>query len=131
MSIEENVLKELIGIFPNEGHVVPYIELKFRLASQCSPKELEKFLDKLIENDILTRYEFNNTVHYKSKTDIPLSLGGKPASPEETTMSSTTPTFNGADQLAALSKIVIELVKNVDNVNLNSLIENYKKDFKL
>ena len=54
-------------------------DIKFRLGGKYGQENLDRVLEKLVEKEVLNRFEFNNNVNYKSKEDIPLNLGGATA----------------------------------------------------
>lgn len=111
------MLKDMMGIFPVEGQVVPYVELKFRLGAKYGQDVLDDVLTDLVNKEILSRFEFNNTVHYKSKKDIPLSLAG---SAQDTTDPS---------QLSALSELVLALAESSSDDRVSQLLDQYKQNF--
>ena len=120
--MSNELLIELIDLFPSIGMVVPEVELKFRLAAKHGQDTLDDVLGKLVDKQVLSKFDFNNMVHYKSKEDIPITLGGKPAAGRAAA--------NGA-QIAELSKIVIELAKSNDNTELTDLVKAYQEKYSL
>ena len=115
---EQAILKDLIELFPVENQVVPYVELKFRLGPKYG-EDLETMLKKLVDIEILSRFEFNNTVHYKSKKDIPLKLNTGDSSAAQV----------DDDQIKELSKLVFALATTSGNKELEDLANEYKKKY--
>ncbi|MHA2251735.1 MAG: hypothetical protein ACXAD7_15330 [Candidatus Kariarchaeaceae archaeon] len=118
------ILKELLDVFPTVNYTVPYIEMKFRMAGKHGEEKLLEVLASLVEKGVLSKFDFNNQVHYKSKEDIPLSLDGSAAA-----ASSTAPSSGQSDQLTDLSKIVVELSKTVDNDKIHDLVQRYQDTY--
>ncbi|MHA2172857.1 MAG: hypothetical protein ACXADH_11480 [Candidatus Kariarchaeaceae archaeon] len=121
--MSNELLIELIDLFPSVGMVVPEVELKFRLAAKHGQDTLDDVLDKLVNKQILSRFDFNNMIHYKSKEDIPITLGGKPAAGGAATAAA-----NGV-QLIELSKIVMELAKSANNAEVSDLAKAYQEKY--
>lgn len=117
---EKELLGDFMELFPVEGQVVPYIELKFRLASKYSQEDLDEMLEKLTEKGVLNRFEFNNTVHYKSKKDIPIALSAS---------SSSTTSADGADQLARLSELVLSIADSLENEEIKKMASDYRENY--
>lgn len=117
--MSNEILAELQDVFPTENFTVPYIEMKFRLAGKYGEDKLEEVLLALIEKGVLVKFEFNNSIQYKSKKEIPITLGKR-----KSAAAGKTP-----DQLTELSKIVIELAK--DNPNLADMVKSYQEKYKI
>lgn len=120
MPDEKELLTELMDVFPNVGFVVPYVELKFRLAGKYGPELLDATLEKLVGKEILNKFEFNNSVNYKSKEEIPVSLGG----------SKSAAGGDSSQQLKDLSEIVMAIGKALGNDSVNALISKYASNYK-
>ena len=119
---EKAFLSDLIEVFPSQGSVVPYVEMKFRLAPKYSPEGMESMLTQLIEKGILTKFEFNNTIHYKAKEEIPVSLGATASSGNN---SGSAP----SGQMKDLEKIIFAIGTAMNNDNVADLINEYQKNY--
>ena len=73
--MSDELLRALIEAFPSEGVTIPLIELKFRYAGKYGLEELESLLKELVEKKIMTSYEFNGSLNYKTLKDLPIKLG--------------------------------------------------------
>ena len=122
MADEDTLLIEISDLFPTIGMVVPYIEIKFRLAGKHGQDLVDAILRKLVESEIMSRFEFNNQIHYKSREDIPISFGVKsnPNPPNNQTKSS---------QLEDLSKIVLAISETLNIPEINEMVNNYKSKY--
>jgi hypothetical protein len=116
---ERELLTAFMELFPVDGQVVPLVEIKFRLAAKFGSESVEEMLDKLVEDEVLSRFEFNNTVHYKSKKDIPLTLGGG---------SSASPAADSG-QISALSDLVVALAQSSSDSKVKELLAKYQDQF--
>jgi hypothetical protein len=114
---ERELLTAFMELFPVDGQVVPLVEIKFRLAAKFGSEKVEEMLDRLVEDEVLSRFEFNNTVHYKSKKDIPLALGAGAA-----------PTAD-ASQISALSDLVVALAQSSSDDKVKELLAKYQEQF--
>ena len=124
---EKALLLELGDVFPTVGAVVPFVELKFRLAGKYTTEGLEGMLTQLVEKDILGRFEFNNSVNYKCKGEIPLSVTAK-AAPTPASGSS-----NGSvddQRIRDLETIVFALGGVVKDLPTQDLISKYQATYK-
>lgn len=123
MENEKEILLELGNIFTGPGIVTPFVELKFRLSGQFGPDNVEQVLQTLVDKDVLNRFEFNNTVNYKSKEEIPLQLtrGKAPAASSGSSGSS--------EQVKALSVLVLALADEMGNDKVSALADIYKAKF--
>ena len=111
---EQDVLKYLMEIFPAVGSVEgkPLIEMKYKMqfgGSDDKMTELQDVIDKLKEKGVLNEFEFNNTINYKAKKDIPIALAGAGA---------------GGDDLSALKELVLALAAQHDDPKIKELAQN-------
>jgi len=122
MTDENALLIDISNLFPTIGMVVPYIEIKFRLSGKHGQDLVDATLHKLVESENMSRFEFNNQIHYKSKDDIPMSFGPK---------SNSSPSIdsNPPSQLAELSKIVFAISETLNNSKINYMVKNYKSKY--
>lgn len=112
---EKELLADLISVFPMEGANVPYVELKFRFAGKYSPEVLDSTLKNLVDQGVLTTFEFGG-LNYKALKDIP--VGGAKAAPAS----------NGG-QLDDLGKIIVEMAKHINDASLKALVEQYQSKY--
>ena len=122
MADENALLIEISDLFPTIGMVVPYIEIKFRLSGKHGQDFVDATLHKLVESETMSRFEFNNQIHYKSKEDIPMSLGGKPKS-------NPSGGSNNSSQLEDLSKILFAISETLNNSEINEMVQKYKSKY--
>lgn len=121
MADHNALLLEICDLFPSIGMVVPYIEIKFRLAGKHGQDAVETALEELIQMEKMSKFEFNNQLHYKSKDDIPLSFGS---------VKSTASTSGGSsNQLDDLTEIVFAISETLDNSDVSDLIAKYKSKY--
>ncbi|MDH5404343.1 MAG: hypothetical protein OEY49_17725 [Candidatus Heimdallarchaeota archaeon] len=111
---ENEILGELMDVFPNIGARVPYVEIKFKIAGKFGIDKVDPFLEKLENMGILSKYDFNNMLFYKSLKDIPISLGNAAVA-----------SGGSPDQLKELTNIIIEIGKKLNDDSINSLINEY------
>lgn len=122
MADENALLIEISDLFPTIGMVVPYIEIKFRLSGKFGQDFVDSTLHKLVESETVSRFEFNNQIHYKSKDDIPMSFGGKPKSiPSSET--------DNPSQIEDLSKIIFAISETLNNSEVTKMVDNYKSKY--
>ena len=69
----------------------------------------------------MSKFEFNNQLHYKSKDDIPISFGAAKAPSSGDGGSSS--------QLDDLAAIVIAMGEALNNTNVSDLITKYKSKY--
>ena len=69
----------------------------------------------------MSKFEFNNQLHYKSKDDIPITFGNTKSNASETAGSSS--------QLEDLAKIVFAIGDVLDNSGVSDQISKYKSKF--
>ncbi|MCH8905624.1 MAG: hypothetical protein IH840_00930 [Candidatus Heimdallarchaeota archaeon] len=123
MENEKEILLELGNIFTGPGIVTPFVELKFRLSGKFGPDNVEEVLQTLVDKEILNRFEFNNTVNYKSKEEIPMQLdrGAAPAARGGAVGSS--------EQVKALSVLILAMADEMGNDKVSALADIYKAKF--
>lgn len=130
---EQELLQEFIELFPVEGHVVGYVELKYRLAGKYGADTLDEMLEKLIDKGYLSKFEFNNTVNYKAQKEMPVSLDGgggvRSSAPATPTPSGVSQTGGNGNQIKALGDLVVAIAETIDDENVKSQLEAYKKKF--
>lgn len=126
---EKEILTAFMEVFPNEGHVVPMVEIKFRLAARFGAEKVDDILDELVTSEVLSRFEFNNTVHYKAKKDIPLSLKGGSSGNNGETVPAPEVSVESSGQLADLSKLVVAIAKATGNPTVRQLLEEYQEKY--
>lgn len=130
---EQELLKHLMEFFPTEGSVMGVQELKYNIIMKYADlskeeqkeklNEFDELLEKLNEEGILNKFEFNNTVNYKAKQEIPINLGGSSSSKDV-----PSPSTNDA-QLSALSDLVVALAEESDNSQVKTLLDKYKAEY--
>ncbi|MCE7735442.1 MAG: hypothetical protein GPJ54_11230 [Candidatus Heimdallarchaeota archaeon] len=121
MAEQNPLLLEIGDLFPSIGMVVPYIEIKFRLAGKHGQEALDTALEELIQMEKMSKFEFNNQLHYKSKDDIPIAFGSA-----KNTASSPS---NSSNQLEDLAEIVLAIGEALDNPIVSDLISKYKSKY--
>jgi hypothetical protein len=117
-----------MGFFPDVGTTLGEQELKFQVImkygqeTQEVQKEklnaLNEVLNELIEQGILSSFEFGGNLNYKSKKEIPLSIGGAAPAPA-----------TGGDQLKTLSELVLALAASSDDATVADLAKAYKSKY--
>jgi len=117
-------------LFPVVGHVEGEKELKMKIVMKYGgePREvvdeklksLDEVIEELKDQGVLNEFEFNNTINYKAKKDIPISLGRG---------STPTPAPGDGKQLKALSELVVALAKTSDNPDVQDLLNAYTKKY--
>lgn len=131
---EQELLKHLMEFFPTEGSVMGIQELKYNvimkyadLSKDDQKQKLEEFetlLEKLDDEGVLNKFEFNNTVNYKAKQEIPISLGGGGSSGGAVpTPSTDTP------KIKVLSDLVVALAETSDDPKVKTLLNQFKEEF--
>jgi hypothetical protein len=118
MADQNALLLEIGDLFPSIGMVVPYIEIKFRLAGKHGQETLDATLEELVQMDVMSKFEFNGQLHYKSKDDIPITVGNKKGSADAPSESS--------DQVNDLAEIVFAIANSLDNPEINDMVQKYK-----
>jgi hypothetical protein len=124
----KELLTKLNEVFPVQAAVVPYIELRYRYGPQFGVEDLESTLKALVDEGILLRYEFNDSVQYKLLTEfLPLDAKSpKSTGKVESTVNVQSP---GNGQLDDLSKLVIQISKQIDNKTLEVLIDDFRQKY--
>ncbi|MHA2028506.1 MAG: hypothetical protein ACW99A_07720 [Candidatus Kariarchaeaceae archaeon] len=117
MADQNALLLEIGDLFPSIGMVVPYIEIKFRLSGKYGQEAVDTALEELIQMEKMSKFEFNNQLHFKSKDDIPIEIGkaktsGSPA--------------GSSNQIDDLAEIVFEIANSLDNPEINELVKKYQ-----
>lgn len=121
MAEQNALLLEIGDLFPSIGMVVPYIEIKFRLAGKHGQEAVETTLEELIQIGKMSKFEFNNQLHYKSKDDIPIAFGS--------TKSTSSAPVGSSSQLDDLSEIIFAIGAALDNSDVSNLINKYKSKY--
>ncbi len=122
--MSRELLLDIGEVFPSVGMVVPELELNFRLAAKYTPAKVKDVLESLVEKGVLTRFEFNNTIHYKAKEDIPINVGESKT--EAINQEKLSPQI---DHLRDLSEIVLEIAKTIENPHINELVKKYQDTY--
>ena len=121
MTDEKALLLEIGDLFPSIGMVVPYIEIKFRLAAKYGQDVVDTTLEELVQMEKMSKFEFNNQLHYKSKDDIPMAFGS--------TQSASSGNDGSSTQLDDLSEIVLAIGEALNNASVSDLISKYKSKY--
>lgn len=127
---KQEILKHLMELFPVVGHVEGEKELKMKIVMKYGGESkevvdeklntLDEVIEELKDQGVLNEFEFNNTINYKAKKDIPISLdrGRTP-----------TPSTGDGKQLKALSKLVVAMAKTSDDPEVQDLLKNYTEKY--
>ncbi len=75
--MDETLLQGLMEVFPNEGSVVPEIELQFRFGSQ---EGFSEGIQELLDSNFMIKYEFNKAWYFKCKRSLAEFNGGASSS---------------------------------------------------
>ncbi len=112
---KSELLREFIQVFPTEGTIVPYIELKFRYAGAYGPDTLDELLLELEEQKVLSKFVFNGNINYKLIKDLPVNIGTKVKS--------------SGSELEDLKKIVFKIAEVINDPSVNKLVNEYKDKY--
>ena len=124
----KELLSKLNEVFPIQSSVVPYIELRFRYGPQFGVEVLESTLEALADEGVLLRYEFNTSVHYKLLAEF-IPVEAKAAEPAAKAESKVIVQSKENGQLDDLSKLVIQISKQIDNKTLEVLIDDFRQKY--
>ncbi len=113
--MNNELLLALNEVFPSEGVTVPYIELKFRYGGKFGVDKLDELLEELVNQDVMTSYEFGGSKNYKTLKDLPLKMGGAKSA-------------NG-DMNTDLSKLLKALAVKTGDSSIIDMAENFSKKY--
>lgn len=116
--MSDELLRALNEAFPSEGVTIPFIELKFRYAGQYGMDKLESMLKELVDKEIMTSYEFNGSLNYKTLKDLPLN------------MDASTPVVNtNSDMNKDLISLLSALAAKTDDPSIIKMADDFLNNY--